>query len=136
MVTTERLSWTQVLDQIADTILGILSLASKDHGVSRLDMTEFYQVFADLESEFPNLLPVGLDLSRTGQYVYSDALGDALQRALSRGIRIANPHFQYLEIPADVAERNVERLRKRLGNEFLTTLSQAAESLAKRVPKK
>ena len=119
---------------LADIIVATLSLASVNYGVSKVRFSEFYELFARLEEEFPSLIPK-LGAKQTGGDTYSKTLATALESALRLGVRIANPRFQFLEVPRPIGQRNLERLQKRAGEKFIEDLKDAAKYMANRVNK-
>ncbi len=132
MTDTRMREWTRLVGEtgdLADIVVAVLSLASAEHNLPRVDLDQFYGAFTDLRAKFPNVIPE-LDATVLNGYVYSRALSDALENALRLGVQIANPRFQYLEISEDRARTNLQRVGARTGPEFLTALGPVAESFA------
>lgn len=134
-MTARMRNWSRLVGEtgdLADVVVATLSLASMNHKLLRLDLDQFYDVFSSLQKDFPKLIPE-LHATRLNGYVYSKPLGDALENALRLGVQIANPRFQYLEVPEDRAQKMLEGLRVRAGDEFVTSLAEVADELATRV---
>jgi hypothetical protein len=127
--------WTRLVGEtgdLADIVVVVLSLASTDYNLPRVDLDQFYDVFSKLHTEFPEVIPE-LDATKLDGYVYSRLLADALENALRLGVQIANPRFQYLEISQDRARTNLERVGARTGQSFLDALRPVAGAFAERV---
>lgn len=114
---------------LADVVLTTLSLASSRYGVERVDLGDYYAYFDRLKGEFPNEMPIFHSV-QMGQFLYSKALATALENALRLGLRIANPRFQYIEVTKELADRNISRLSKRAGTNFVERLDPIAKRLA------
>jgi hypothetical protein len=128
-------NWTRLVGEtgdLADIVVAVLSLASTDYNVSRVELDRFYGVFNELHTEYPDVIPE-LDATTLNGYVYSRALSDALENALRLGVQIANPRFQYLEIVQDRAQKNLERVGARTGRQFLDALRPVAQTFAQKV---
>jgi hypothetical protein len=95
-------------------------------------LVDFYSIFDQLQKEFPDLIPP-LHSTRANDYVYSKKLASALESALSIGIRIANPQFQFLEVEKTIGEKNLERIRRRAGEAFIERLKPIAKRLSELV---
>jgi hypothetical protein len=127
--------WTRLVGEtgdLADIVVAVLSLASADHNVPKVDLDRFYGVFSELHTEFPDVIP-DLDATTLNGYVYSRVLADALENALRLGVQIANPRFQYLEISQDRARTNLERIGARTEQGFLEALRPVAGTFAQKV---
>ncbi|MGD0013160.1 MAG: hypothetical protein ABSD56_01860 [Bryobacteraceae bacterium] len=125
--------WTRPLGEpgdLADTIVVLLNLAAVEHGFHKVSRPDFYSVFLQLKEEFPELLPP-MVFTQTGDYVYSKALGDALEHALRFGVDPLNPRFYYLGIldPAD-APNNLQLVRENTGADFIEALRPLAARFA------
>jgi len=117
---------------LADIIVATLSLASTEHNVSRIRLVDFYSIFDQLQKEFPDLIPP-LHSTRANDYVYSKKLASALESALSIGIRISNPQFQFLEVEEAIGKGNLDRIQKRAGEAFIERLKPIAKRLSELV---
>lgn len=127
--------WTRLVGEtgdLADIIVVVLSLASAEHNLPKVDLDRFYGVFSELQEQFPEVIP-DLDATTLNGYVYSRALSDALENALRLGVQIANPRFQYLEISKDRARTNLERIGARTEQGFLEALRPVAGTFAQKV---
>jgi hypothetical protein len=121
-----------VTGDLADIIVATLSLASTEYNVSKIRLVDFYSIFDQLQKEFPDLIPP-LHSTRANDYVYSKKLASALESALSIGIRISNPQFQFLEVEATLGKGNLERIQKRAGEAFIERLKPIAKRLSELV---
>ena len=99
---------------LTDVLLGILSLASTRHGIAKVKITRFYELAIKLHADF-SFIPASFKL-----------LCGAMENALQIGVRIASD-FQHFEVPLNIALRNIERLRKRVGSPFVDELLPIAE---------
>lgn len=114
---------------LADVIVGTLSLASLS-GLKKVSKPEFYGLFLQLQKDFPDLFPQVV-FTHTGKYVYSKALGDALERALRLGVDVMNPRFYYIGVEKkEDADRNLELICENTGTEFVERLRPVAVRLA------
>jgi hypothetical protein len=127
--------WTRLVGEtgdLADIIVVVLSLASVDHNLPKVDLDGFYGAFKDLQAEYPQIIPE-LDATTLNGYVYSRALSDALENALRLGVQIANPRFQYLEISPDRARTNLERVGARAQKGWVDQLRPVAGKFAEKI---
>jgi hypothetical protein len=125
-------SWTRPVGEtgdLADVIVTVLSLASADHNVSRVRLSDFYQVFSQLQNEFGDRIP-DFYVSHIAGYPYSKALSEAVENALRLGVQVANPRFQYLEVTKQATERILRNIRGRAGEDFIDGLRPVAARLA------
>lgn len=125
-------AWTRPLGEngdLADVILATLSLASRDHQLTRVRLDAFDRAFAELQHQFPKLIP-SLLVSSVGDEVYSERLGEALENALRLGIRVSNPQFQFLEVTPDRATLNIARLTQRVGEAFIEAVGPLSAAFA------
>jgi hypothetical protein len=115
---------------LADTIVAVLSLASIEHGLKKISLPDFYMLFPRLVQDFPERFPP-MRFEQTGRYVYSKALGDALEHALRLGIEVMNPRFQYIGVRDTTdAKRNLELIEGNTGGDFIQNLRPVAAKLA------
>jgi|GEM_PF-4170090 hypothetical protein len=105
---------------LADVLLGILSLASARHGIARIRITHFYQAAQNLNADFP-FIPSSLK-----------SLCGAMEEALQIGVVISSD-FQHFVVSQNVALKNIGRLRSRMGESFLHELAPIAERFASMV---
>ena len=128
-------NWRRLVGEtgdLADIIVATLSLASTENDVSRIRLVDFYSIFDQLQKEFPDVIPL-LHSTRANDYVYSKKLAGSLESALSIGIRIANPQFQFLEVDETIGKSNLERIQRRAGEDFIERLKPVAKRLAELV---
>lgn len=109
---------------LADIVVAIIALA-ETQGRVKVRLDDYYRVFVLLSESFPSLFPV-IDKEKAGDYIYSKALGNALQGALGIGLQIANPMFQYLQIPEGQCTQVLTRLERRTGPRFVSRLRPVA----------
>jgi len=120
---------------LADIIVAVLSLATIDHGLKKVSSPDFYRLFQRLIEEFPRKFPP-ITFERSGRYVYSKVLGDALERALRLGVQVMNPRFLYLGIEeAEDAQRNLELIGENTGKAFIENLRPVADRLVNLLPR-
>lgn len=115
-------------EDLADIIVATLSMAAEQAEKTRVDMTDFYVLFEKLQKEFPDVIPA-FGVIRSGPFVYSKTLGHALEEAITRGVQIANPRFQFLEVNTQCARRNLVSLERRRGKEFQEELKPVVARL-------
>jgi hypothetical protein len=128
----EVCNWKHPIERtggLVDIIVATLSIVSIDYGIQKIRFSDFYRLFARLENEFPLLIP-RLGATTTGGYTYSKTLGSAVERALRRGVHVANPRLQYLEVTRSGGEKNLKRIQKRASKKFLDNLKPVAKRLA------
>jgi hypothetical protein len=124
--------WTRPVGEtgdLADVIVTVLSLASVDHNVSKVRLSDFYQVFSQLQSEFGDRIP-NFYVSHIADYPYSKTLSEAVENALLLGVQIANPRFQYLEVTRQTAQRILHNIKERAKEDFIENLRPVACRLA------
>jgi hypothetical protein len=115
---------------LADTIVSIFSLAALEHGFRKVSAPDFYKLFLRLTEEMPEKLPA-ITFERTGRYVYSKVVGDALERALRSGVEVMNPRFLCYGIQEEAnAQSNLELIRENTGGDFIENLRPVAARLA------
>jgi hypothetical protein len=102
---------------LADVLLGILSLASARHGIARVRIAHFYQVAQNLNADFP-FIPSSLK-----------SLCGAMEGALQIGVVISSD-FQHFVVSQNAALKNIGRLRNRMGESFLRELTPIASRFA------
>ena len=115
---------------LADVIVGLLSLGNTHHEIKKVSKPDFYRALSQLQEEFPDRFP-GVVFTGTGEYVYSKSIGDALERALRLGIDVMNPRFYYIGVQErEDAERNLRLIRENTGGSFLEMLEPVANRFA------
>lgn len=112
--------------------MGVLSWASISHDIAIIRLSDFYSLFIELQKEFPDLIQELGAVTQRGElsnFTYSIRLCDAVEASLQIGMRIT-ADFQHLYTPKQAANLSLERLRKRVGNEFVDNLQPVADRLA------
>jgi hypothetical protein len=120
---------------LADVIVGVLSWASIAHGVAIISLTDFYLRFIQLSKEFPDQiqdLQAVTRRSALGNFLFSTRLCDSLEAALNLGIRIQGDG-RSLYMPVETSRANLDRLRKRLGDEFVNELKPLCDRFSELV---
>ncbi len=102
---------------LADVLLGILSLISVRHGIAKVKITRFYELATKLNKNF-SFMPTS-----------HKTLCGGMENALQIGVRISSD-FLYFEVPLNVALKNIGRLRGMVGGSFLTELAPIAGRFA------
>lgn len=123
--------WNRTMGEngdLADVVLGAISLASVDHGLERLSLDDYYRIFVRLREDFPDLIPE-LFTTNWEVSVHSKVLSDALEKALRLGLDIANPRFFYIEVKKQSGIQNIRWLEGRTGGPFIQKLKPLAHRL-------
>lgn len=98
---------------LADVIVGVLSLLSTYHKIERIEICKFFREI--LKFHYPD------------RNLYW-----AIESSLQIGVRVSSD-LEYFEVPLSTAQNNLERLRKRVGPSFVEKLKPVADRLAKLV---
>ena len=117
---------------LADVIVGVLSWASISHSITVISLANFYSLFIQLSREFPDLIQDLHSVTRRDEkedFLYSNRLCDSLEAAFQLGVRISGGG-QHLEMPPQICQRNLERLRRRVGEAFVANLNPIGNRLA------
>ena len=122
------------LGNFADRLLAILSHASVA-GVPEIRDSDLYESFAQLEQEFPHLVP--RLLMRQQPSFYSRRLGETIGELVWLGeLEISASTFRDYEIASENAEQNLTRLRESVGDDFVDDLQPVGVRLAEFVKEK
>lgn len=115
---------------LADIIVVTLSIARLDHNLLKVSRRDFYDVFCTLSREFPKEFPQ-MVFTRSGEYVYSKTLGNALERAVRLGVEVMNPRFCYFGIKDEGdARSNLKLVQDNTSKRFIQELRPVAKRLA------
>lgn len=118
---------------LADRLLAILSHASLA-GLSKISRRDLHESFARFEREFPSLIPELVMRQQPDFYSYS--LGRAMDSALRLGVDpVLSTDFDF-EVTPENAERNLEDLRERAGDDFVDSLQPVGACLADLIKEK
>lgn len=127
---------------LADYLLAILSHASVA-GVSEIREKDLFRMMAWLEQEYlhliPNLLMEEWTLQWEGKpypHFLSHRLGKAIRFASPLGLERLCSDPSYLEVAPEDAERHLEDLRERAGDDFVNSLQPVGVKLADLVKEK
>jgi len=119
---------------LTDVLLAILCHASMA-GLSKISNHDLYESFAQLEKEFPDLIPDLLFECKTmewdakpSSHWTSHRLDKAIDPALLLGLGFS-PDGNHFEIREDKTQLILGRLRKRVGEEFVRDLEPVGRRL-------
>ena len=118
---------------LADAVLTVFSLATINFKIDKVRKSDFYRAFASLMDDFEDVIPYFIYHEihyKGGYYVQSYALSNALEQALSLGIR--GDLYNYLYFPN--SEEWLERYAKEaLGDEWIENFQPVAKRFAELV---
>ena len=116
MTDTRMREWTRLVGEtgdLADIVVAVLSLASAEHNLPRVDLDQFYGAFTDLRAKFPNVIP---ELDATGLERLR-VLARAIRRARERSSSRRSNSKPTLSVPGRSRRTGQERTFKGLAQE-------------------
>lgn len=126
---------------LTDILLATICQASMA-GSSKISNHDLYESFAQLEKEFPDLIPDLLFECKTLKWdgkpyphLTSHRLAKAIDPALLLGLEFS-PYGNHFEIREDKAQLILGRLRKRVGEEFVRDLEPVGKRLGELMKEK
>jgi len=99
----------------------IILVAAATKGKTRMPITAYYDIFAELIGQFPNVFPDIAVIIRTHYGAYSKPLDSALQSLVCYSVDI-NLKLQCYEISEDSGNRQIVSLREKYSPAFIDSL--------------